>query len=131
MVSSSSAALTRAAHDDLSSVDEHTLRELLERRRRHGPLRVLSVFLCATAALTLLINTNERDPGVGLMLLYGVPIAVVVVSELVARFFWRRHARRLGLTDRAFDELRAKIATVPRSIPPASVDTLLAAVRGR
>lgn len=131
MVSSPASSMARITYDDLAQVDERVLRDLLARRRRHGPLRAVSVLACAAAALTILTVSNERDGAWGLLLLYGVPLVVVVASDLVARFFWRRHARSRGLSDKAIDALRAKLATVPRSIPPASVDTLLAAVRAR
>jgi hypothetical protein len=120
--------LDRKVH--LSDVEDVLLIELIEGRRRHGPVRMVSVITMAITALAL-HHAGLVPATWGALLLYGLPCTTLLLGDIFLVRRWRRQALALGVSDEALDALRAHLRAMPPGHGQATAAQLARFVRRR
>lgn len=115
----------------LELIDDESLRGLVAMRRREM-LWVIGVALSIGVAGQCLLNgpvVVEKSPFLALGLLYGFPIASLLLLSAVINHRFERACRRAGLSPEGIATFRAHLRQVPPRLPPMSAEEIVPVIR--
>lgn len=102
--------------------------EWLGARSQHAVPRLISIIVTTVLALTFAKGTPAPW---GLIVLFGAPLATIVISANAVTYLWVRRGRSIGLDDATIREIRGHLRQLPPRTPLYSGDELLAWLQDR
>lgn len=128
--SSAGAAPSLQRRARLADVDDRTLRELVEERKRHGKIRLLSVLVMLFTAMGL-NQAGLIPPLWGGLVFYGVPVATMIFGDKMLVHLWKRQALAEGISEEAIAAVREHLRVLSQHAGLASAGDLAHLIRRR
>lgn len=121
-------ATPAATTSAVSAASRAAVASWLGARARHAAPRLVSVLVSSVAALSL---APVVPAPWGLLVLFGGPVAAIVVSAQAVTLLWVRQGRALGLDDDTIRAIRTELRALPPRVPFYDGDELLTLLEAR
>ena len=119
---------TTADGSRLPSLSKVALVEWLGQRQRHAVPRLVSIFVMSI--LGVAFATSVPAPW-GIVVLFGAPMATIIISANIVTSLWVRRGRSIGLDGAMITEIRSQLRHLPPRVPFYSGEEMLVALQDR